>query len=187
MPRVIFMAFGTQGDVHPLAAVAAGLAQAKPNCSVFFVTHTAHENLVQVLSASDVSVVFVTSPPIVSVSPSASVADFYPHQLINSTHQHVNNMDGCTGMRCRSTIEDQHRQECLTAIGRILNRERNAGDLIIMNFFALEGWHLAELYKVPCAVAAPYVIPYRSSLKKKNLYIFLLDCLLDLEASLKGK
>ncbi|KAH6555662.1 hypothetical protein KP509_1Z237900 [Ceratopteris richardii] len=163
MPRVIFMAFGTQGDVHPLA------------------------NLVQVLSASDVSVVFVTSPPIVSVSPSASVADFYPHQLINSTHQHVNNMDGCTGMRCRSTIEDQHRQECLTAIGRILNRERNAGDLIIMNFFALEGWHLAELYKVPCAVAAPYVIPYRSSLKKKNLYIFLLDCLLDLEASLKGK
>ncbi|XP_020270340.1 uncharacterized protein LOC109845499 isoform X2 [Asparagus officinalis] len=35
------------------------------------------------------------------------------------------------------------------------------GDFIVINFFALEGWSLAELYQVQCVVAAPYVLPYR--------------------------
>lgn len=34
------------------------------------------------------------------------------------------------------------------------------GDLIVINFFALEGWSLAELFQVRCVVAAPYVVPY---------------------------
>ncbi|XP_020270339.1 uncharacterized protein LOC109845499 isoform X1 [Asparagus officinalis] len=34
------------------------------------------------------------------------------------------------------------------------------GDFIVINFFALEGWSLAELYQVQCVVAAPYVLPY---------------------------
>ncbi|PWA86634.1 UDP-glucuronosyl/UDP-glucosyltransferase [Artemisia annua] len=33
-------------------------------------------------------------------------------------------------------------------------------DLVIMNFFSLEGWSLAELFNVRCVIAAPYVVPY---------------------------
>ncbi|XP_076901796.1 uncharacterized protein LOC143556342 [Bidens hawaiensis] len=43
------------------------------------------------------------------------------------------------------------------------------GDLVIINFFALEGWSLAELFNVCCVVAAPYVVPYSapSSFERK--------------------
>ncbi|KAK9698182.1 hypothetical protein RND81_08G087300 [Saponaria officinalis] len=34
------------------------------------------------------------------------------------------------------------------------------GDFILINFFALEGWTLAELFHVRCIVAAPYVMHY---------------------------
>ncbi|PIA25440.1 hypothetical protein AQUCO_11400011v1 [Aquilegia coerulea] len=33
-------------------------------------------------------------------------------------------------------------------------------DFVVINFFALEGWNLAELFHVRCVVAAPYVVPY---------------------------
>lgn len=32
--------------------------------------------------------------------------------------------------------------------------------LIILNMFALEGYHIAETLQVPCMVAQPYLIPY---------------------------
>lgn len=41
-------------------------------------------------------------------------------------------------------------------------------DSLLLDFFMLiqEGWSLAELFRVRCVVAAPYVVPYRYYLKQ---------------------
>ncbi|KAF7126770.1 hypothetical protein RHSIM_Rhsim11G0131100 [Rhododendron simsii] len=58
-------------------------------------------------------------------------------------------------------ITRQHRQECIHNVERIFGDGPSLeGDLIVINLFALEGWSLAELFCVPCIVAAPYVVPY---------------------------
>jgi hypothetical protein len=58
-------------------------------------------------------------------------------------------------------------QECIGALEAALGRSvfgsashdsRRA--LIVINLFALEGWHIAEALGVPCAVASPCVVPY---------------------------
>ena len=54
--------------------------------------------------------------------------------------------------------EAQLREECIAAMDSAMGD--NDGGCVIINLFALEGWHLAELYRVPCAVLAPYLIPY---------------------------
>ncbi|KAI5065210.1 hypothetical protein GOP47_0019905 [Adiantum capillus-veneris] len=139
-------------------AVAAGLAEAKPHCLVFFITHLAHESLTKVLSASGVSFVSITSPPVLS----ASCLHRYitADDSVNTRPQSIQDVNVHPGIGWKLRIEELHRQECLIAVGNILNCEHQHGDHIIINFFALEGWHLAEVYQVPCAVAAPYVMPY---------------------------
>ncbi|KAK3002110.1 hypothetical protein RJ639_021719 [Escallonia herrerae] len=58
-------------------------------------------------------------------------------------------------------ITREHRQECASIFERIFGDDPSMeGDFIMINFFALEGWSLAELYNVRCTVAAPYVVPY---------------------------
>eukprot|EP00897_Mesotaenium_endlicherianum_P005148 jgi/Mesen1/4661/ME000241S03706 len=43
MMKVAFLAFGTRGDVQPLAVVAIALARTCPKFAVSFATHAAHE------------------------------------------------------------------------------------------------------------------------------------------------
>ncbi|KAK9286929.1 hypothetical protein L1049_015337 [Liquidambar formosana] len=58
-------------------------------------------------------------------------------------------------------ITREHRQECFSTVERIFGDNLSLeGDFIVINFFALEGWSLAELFHVRCIVAAPYVVPY---------------------------
>eukprot|EP00250_Pteridium_aquilinum_P023435 c2688_g1_i1 orf=456-1856(-) len=175
-PRIVFMAFGTQGDVYPLAAVAAGLAKAKPQYLVFLITHSAHESLKKVLSASDVAFVPITSPPVLSASSldqyvSATVMDKSGPQFDSTTETVTKGGVSHLGNGWNSRTEEQHRQECLMAVHKILGSEQVNGDYIIINFFALEGWHLAELYQVPCAVAAPYVMPYSAPVSFERRFI----------------
>ncbi|PON39426.1 UDP-glucuronosyl/UDP-glucosyltransferase [Trema orientale] len=54
-----------------------------------------------------------------------------------------------------------HRRECCSVVEKIFGQGPSMeGDFIVINFFALEGWSLAELFRVRCIVAAPYVVPY---------------------------
>ncbi|KAF3660973.1 putative UDP-sugar-dependent glycosyltransferase 52-like isoform X2 [Capsicum annuum] len=62
----VFMAFGTKGDVYPLAAIAAAFACDQEQYQVFFVTHSAHENLRVHLRLNKVTYIPVSSPPVVS-------------------------------------------------------------------------------------------------------------------------
>ncbi|XP_018439017.1 sterol 3-beta-glucosyltransferase-like isoform X2 [Raphanus sativus] len=144
-PIALFMAFGTKGDVYPLAAIAAALARDQPNYSVFLITHLAHENISSHLLKANVSYVPVTSPPAQS-SESLGTHEDSARKLFTEE---------------KERIKREHRKECRSAFGSIFGEGScMEGDLVVINFFALEGWSLAELYQIRCVVAAPYVVPY---------------------------
>ncbi|KAI3445661.1 hypothetical protein Pfo_002326 [Paulownia fortunei] len=144
-PTAVFMAFGTKGDVYPISAIAAAFASDQQQYEVAFVTHSAHENLKGHLGAKGVEYFPISSPPVLS-------------------SQQENDTGGSTEVSFslqKKEITRKHRQECLSIVERIYGEGPIMdGDLIIINFFALEGWSLAELFHVQCVVAAPYVVPY---------------------------
>ncbi|KAJ8529825.1 hypothetical protein K7X08_036660 [Anisodus acutangulus] len=140
-PKAVFMAFGTKGDVYPIAAVAAAFACDQEQYQVVFITHSAHENLRVHLRANKVRYRPVSSPPVVS-----HLEHYGKTELSFSAH--------------KREITQKHRYECTSIIEDIFVDGSVEGDVIAINFFALEGWSLAELFQVHCVVVAPYVVPY---------------------------
>ncbi|XP_016453629.1 sterol 3-beta-glucosyltransferase-like isoform X2 [Nicotiana tabacum] len=141
-PRAVFMAFGTKGDVYPVAAIAAAFASDQEQYQVVFITHSAHENLRMHLRANQVMYIPVSSPPAVS-----------PLEHYGSTE--------VTFSAHKREITQNHRHECTLIFEDIFGDVPNVeGDLIAINFFALEGWSLAELFQIRCIVVAPFVVPY---------------------------
>ncbi|KAJ0501256.1 putative sterol 3-beta-glucosyltransferase [Helianthus annuus] len=153
-PKAVFMAFGTKGDVYPIAAIATAFACDQLQYQVVFITHSAHEDIREHLSRNKVSCFSVSSPP--ALSPSE-----------------YNNNSGCVQFSFhqeKRKYTREHRQECVALFENIFGDVPSMeGDLVIINFFALEGWSLAELFNVRCVVAAPYVVPYSapSSFERK--------------------
>ncbi|XP_061980261.1 uncharacterized protein LOC133700672 isoform X8 [Populus nigra] len=144
-PVAVFMAFGTKGDVYPLSAIAAAFASDQKQYRVVLVTHSAHQNLSSHLEERHVTFLGINSPPVLSVR------DNY----------------GCSGSQELAFSQQkmiatrEHRQECYSAVEGIFGHGPTMeGDFILINFFALEGWSLAELFHIRCVVAAPYVVPY---------------------------
>lgn len=148
-PKAIFMAFGTKGDVYPIAAIAAAFACDQMQYNVVFITHSAHQDIKEHLTRKKVTCFPVSSPPALS-----------PCEF--------NNTSGFHEEKKKLTID--HRQECVVIFENIFGDVASIeGDLVIINFFALEGWSLAEVFDVRCVVAAPYVVPYSapSSFERK--------------------
>ncbi|GMH24485.1 hypothetical protein Nepgr_026328 [Nepenthes gracilis] len=140
------MAFGTNGDVYPIAAIAAAFACDQRRYEVVFVTHSAHENLAARLTEKDIEYALVSSPPVLSPT------------------ENDDTKGSCASsfsMR-KSIITKEHRRECFLVMERFfgVGRPSKEGDFVVINFFALEGWNLAELFCIRCVVAAPYVVPY---------------------------
>lgn len=132
LPVAVF-AFGTRGDVLPVAVVASALALADPTSVITFITHEAHRNMEPHLLQSGVTkFLAVSAPPVV------------PGRTWEDDE--------------KTAREAQLREECIAAMDSVMGGDDGGG--VIINLFALEGWHLAELYRVPCAVLAPYVVPY---------------------------
>ncbi|PKA53809.1 Sterol 3-beta-glucosyltransferase UGT80A2 [Apostasia shenzhenica] len=124
-PRAVFMAFGTKGDVFPIAAIAASLASDQKHYHVIFISHADHQ-------ADSKSIPF----------------EMYKKKL-----------------------QREHKQKCLYAITAVFGEGPSIkGDFIVINFFALEGWSFAELYKIQCVVAAPYVVPYSAPSSYENVF-----------------
>ncbi|KAL4385583.1 hypothetical protein GQ457_15G017020 [Hibiscus cannabinus] len=139
-PIAVFMAFGTKGDVYPIAAIAAAFATDQNGYDVAFITHSAHENLSSHFAKRDVIYVPISSPPVLSTNGTDDKTEFSEQKNI---------------------ITKEHRRECYSAVERLLGDDPCLeGDFIGINFFALEGWSLAELFYVHCVVLAPYVVPY---------------------------
>uniref|UniRef100_A0A0E0CHJ0 Erythromycin biosynthesis protein CIII-like C-terminal domain-containing protein n=1 Tax=Oryza meridionalis TaxID=40149 RepID=A0A0E0CHJ0_9ORYZ len=128
-PRAVFMAFGTRGDVFPIAALAAAFAQDQRQYSVVFITHSAHQTVMLDICLCQAHLFLL---------PNSSRA----------SHR-------------KKIIQVEHRKECLSAVENVFGNDMSThGDFIVINFFALEGWHLAELFQVKCIIAAPYFVPY---------------------------
>ncbi|XP_010519586.1 PREDICTED: sterol 3-beta-glucosyltransferase isoform X2 [Tarenaya hassleriana] len=61
----------------------------------------------------------------------------------------------------KQEIKREHKRECHSAFLNIFGMNHCMDrDFVLINFFALEGWSLAELFQIRCMVAAPYVVPY---------------------------
>ncbi|CAA0839037.1 UDP-Glycosyltransferase superfamily protein [Striga hermonthica] len=145
-PIAVFMAFGTKGDVYPISAIAAAFASARKQYEVAFVTHSAHEDLRGHLGIKGVQYFPIFSPPTLS--------------SVQENNNTGGSTEGSFSMQ-KHEITRKHRKECLLVVESIYGETPTIdGDLIIINFFALEGWSLAELFDIRCVVAAPYVVPY---------------------------
>ncbi|EOX97367.1 UDP-Glycosyltransferase superfamily protein, putative [Theobroma cacao] len=143
--NAVFMAFGTKGDVYPIAAIAAAFAADQNGYDVVLITHSAHENLISHLEKKNVVFLPISSPPVLSS---------------NGTDDKTGS-SGIEFSEQKRIITKEHRRECYSAVERIFGDGPSLeGDFIGINFFALEGWSLAELFRVCCVVVAPYVVPY---------------------------
>ncbi|KAF5176671.1 Udp-glycosyltransferase superfamily protein [Thalictrum thalictroides] len=61
----------------------------------------------------------------------------------------------------KKIITKGHRKECVDVMDMIFGDGPSVeADFVVINFFALKGRNLAELFHVRCVVAAPYVVPY---------------------------
>ncbi|XP_066329852.1 sterol 3-beta-glucosyltransferase UGT80B1-like isoform X2 [Miscanthus floridulus] len=150
-PRAVFMAFGTQGDVFPIAALAAAFARGHQEYAVVFITHSAHRSLSAHLAASNVRYMPVSSPPVLAAEQVENISS----DSIQSNHERES-----FSMR-KKAIQMEHRKECVSSFEEVFGNDPSiSGDFIVINFFALEGWHLAELFQVKCVIAAPYFVPY---------------------------
>uniref|UniRef100_A0A0E0G2T7 Glycosyltransferase family 28 N-terminal domain-containing protein n=1 Tax=Oryza nivara TaxID=4536 RepID=A0A0E0G2T7_ORYNI len=150
-PRAVFMAFGTRGDVFPIAALAAAFAQDQRQYGVVFITHSAHQSLSTHLADCNVRYMPVSSPPVLAAEQLESI----------SCDSVQSNVEHDSFSQRKKTIQVEHRRECLSAVENVFGNDMSThGDFIVINFFALEGWHLAELFQVKCIIAAPYFVPY---------------------------
>uniref|UniRef100_A0A0E0CHJ2 Erythromycin biosynthesis protein CIII-like C-terminal domain-containing protein n=1 Tax=Oryza meridionalis TaxID=40149 RepID=A0A0E0CHJ2_9ORYZ len=150
-PRAVFMAFGTRGDVFPIAALAAAFAQDQRQYSVVFITHSAHQSLSTHLADCNVRYMPVSSPPVLAAEQLKSISC----DSVQSNAEHD------SFSQRKKIIQVEHRKECLSAVENVFGNDMSThGDFIVINFFALEGWHLAELFQVKCIIAAPYFVPY---------------------------
>ncbi|CAK9151195.1 unnamed protein product [Ilex paraguariensis] len=154
-PISVFMAFGTKGDVYPIAAIAAAFASDQQQYNVFLVTHSAHEDLRVHLAAKNIAYIPVSSPPVLS-----------PHEDCDPT-----GLAKLSFSLQKREITRKHRQEIVSTVEGIFGESPSMeGDFIVINFFALEGWSLAELFNVRCVVAAPYVVPYSAPSSFERLF-----------------
>ncbi|KAI9087241.1 hypothetical protein K1719_030876 [Acacia pycnantha] len=144
-PTAVFMAFGTKGDVYPIAAIAAAFASDQKQYDVILISHSAHESLSSHLAEKHVEYCSVSSPPVLSADQNNDIAGVSESSFALQ----------------KQMVTRDHRKECYSAVERIFgDGPCLEGDLIVINFFALEGWSLAELFHVRCILAAPYVVPY---------------------------
>ncbi|XP_044412403.1 O-mycaminosyltylonolide 6-deoxyallosyltransferase isoform X3 [Triticum aestivum] len=150
-PRAVFMAFGTHGDVFPIAALAAAFAKDQQQYTVVFITHSAHQSLSTHLAASNVRYMPVASPPALAAE-----------QLDSISYDSVQSNAGPESFsRRKEIIQTEHRKACLASVEEVFGNDPSIhSDFTVINFFALEGWHLAELFQVKCIIAAPYFLPY---------------------------
>ncbi|XP_041011635.1 sterol 3-beta-glucosyltransferase UGT80B1 isoform X1 [Juglans microcarpa x Juglans regia] len=147
-PTAIFMAFGTKGDVYPVAAIAAAFACDQEQYSVVLITHSAHENLGHHLGEKHVAYYPISSPPVLSSDQDHETTTGPASLELSFLLQ-------------KRIVKREHRQECYSVVQRIFGCGPSLeGDFIAINFFALEGWSLAEMFRVRCIVVAPYVVPY---------------------------
>ncbi|XP_037454187.1 sterol 3-beta-glucosyltransferase UGT80B1-like isoform X2 [Triticum dicoccoides] len=130
-PRAVFMAFGTHGDVFPIAALAAAFAKDQQQYTVVFITHSAHQSLSTHLAASNVRYMPVASPPALAAE-----------QLDSISYDSVQSNAGPESFsRRKEIIQTEHRKACLASVEEVFGNDPSIhSDFTVINFFALVCW-----------------------------------------------
>ncbi|XP_056691561.1 sterol 3-beta-glucosyltransferase UGT80B1 isoform X2 [Spinacia oleracea] len=102
-PIAAFMAFGTKGDVNPITAVAAAFASDQRKYQVFFISHSAHQDLAVHLAESNVRYTPVSSPPVLPPPETDENDDSAALSFCSEKH----------------TVTREHRRECLSIMEKI--------------------------------------------------------------------
>ncbi|PWA75463.1 UDP-glucuronosyl/UDP-glucosyltransferase [Artemisia annua] len=116
------------------------------------------DDVMEHLSRKKVSYIPVSSPPVLSPVEDNNTSDWHKSSVPFSFREE------------KRSITREHRQECVVIFEYIFGDVPvMEADLVIINFFPLEGWSLAELFNVRCVIAAPYIVPYSapSSFERK--------------------
>ncbi|MEW5303348.1 MAG: hypothetical protein WDW36_006049 [Sanguina aurantia] len=147
LPVVVFVAFGTRGDVQPLMVLALQLQHLGLKCRVVGVTHQAHKVWLDTQPWCQLKVQLVTSQPVTGSQASEKCDGASPSVT-----------------SCRGSNDERQWHECLDIL-RALVGDRAGGygvprPLLVYNLFALEVYHIAEALQVQTVAAAPYCIPY---------------------------
>ncbi|XP_027331038.1 sterol 3-beta-glucosyltransferase isoform X2 [Abrus precatorius] len=158
------------------SAIAAAFACDQKQYDVMLITHSAHQSLSHHLAEKHVQYCPVSSPPVLCADQN-NYTDGLNYQFGSNYKMWTANYEGMKYITNESLILSgiaessfflqkrkitiDHRRECYSLFERIFGDGPSLdGDLIVINFFALEGWSLAEVFHVHCIVAAPYVVPY---------------------------
>ena len=143
---VVFLAFGTRGDVQPLAIICRALATSSDDLFAVFVTHQEHRAwLARLLAATAAGVVYVDTPAALG-APDLEPAD---------------------GSRKRAARDEealwssQQRRACVDASARAC--------VVVFNLFAMEGAHLADLLGARAVAIHPYPMPHATSRARLSL------------------
>ena len=137
-----FLAFGSRGDVQPLA-ILARLYSKVYDVSVRFVSHEAHRSFLSTeifSSASKITLYLCDTPPIL------------PH-----------------GSEERHLWTDTQSNTCIKACLGDTSSDSGmakATELIAFNLFAMEGLVIADMTGIPAAGLHPYPLPSQSSAPK---------------------
>ncbi len=133
---VVVVAFGTRGDVQPLAVLARSL-YLRNGFAVTFITHAAHESALKPL----------LYPAAFCGLPSLPAACWRGESQSAGGHSWRD--------------DPEAREACVRAVCEcFLTCRIGGGAALLHNLFALEAVHLAEALGVPSCAAAPYVVPY---------------------------
>ncbi|KAM3762498.1 hypothetical protein ACB098_01G350800 [Castanea mollissima] len=105
-PVAIFMAFGTKGDVYPIAAIAAAYACDQKQYNVVLITHSAHENLGHHLAGKHVAFYPISSPPVLSTDQNHETTTGSGLLELSFSLQ-------------KRMVTKEHRRECYSLVQRI--------------------------------------------------------------------
>ena len=144
--RFAFLVIGTRGDVQPAAILAANLA-AKHD--VFFVTNRDNSFAEAPLKRAGVQRVDFLSLPSVTLPGATQVVSEHHHRA-----ECVTFLKDALG--CRAGHQGG---ESTAAAEKTFVKEASEC-LVVINLFAVEGFHIAESLGVPCAIVSPCYIPY---------------------------
>ncbi|GMY37507.1 sterol 3-beta-glucosyltransferase isoform X2 [Fagus crenata] len=124
-PIAIFMAFGTKGDVYPIAAIAAAFACDQKQYSVLLITHSAHKNLGHHLAGKHVAYYPILSPPVLSTDQN--------HESTTGS-----GLLELSFLLQKRMVTKEHRRECYSLVQGIFGCGQSLDcDFIVINFFAL--------------------------------------------------
>ncbi|XP_021910089.1 LOW QUALITY PROTEIN: uncharacterized protein LOC110823898 [Carica papaya] len=81
-PVAVFMAFGTKGDVYPIAAITASFARDQKQYDVILITHSAHETLSSHLAKEKAAYFPISSPPVLSPPGDIDTTDIHTFLIL---------------------------------------------------------------------------------------------------------